>query len=339
MATSLSKTAAPVIGGIRLPTPFLQAPMAGFANRAFRDIVREFGGCGLPAFEMVSAAALVLGREISDRLWGIEDEPRPFAVQIWDRDEHRLAECARRVADMGAPIIDINFGCPAGKILRQRSGAWLLCDPAGVGRMVAAVVRAVKVPVTAKIRLGLSGDSITALDVARCVEDAGAAALAVHGRTADQGFSGEADWNRIAETASAVRIPVIGNGDIDSPARAVERLKTPGIAGVMIGRVAISRPWIFAQAEALRSGLPLPPDPSPAQQRDLLLRHFAKLAGRFGEDGGVVIMRRFACKFAAGLPGAKAFRKAANEARTAAEMAMAIKTRFPGAGTGAAAET
>ncbi len=322
---------APVIGGIRLPTPFLQAPMAGFANRAFRDIVREFGGCGLPAFEMVSAAALVLGREMSDRLWGIEDEPRPFAVQIWDRDGYRLAECARRVADLGAPIIDINFGCPAGKILKQRSGAWLLGDPAEVGRMVASVVRAVKVPVTAKIRLGLSKDSITAPEVARCAEDAGAAALTVHGRTADQGFSGAADWGRIAETAAAVSIPVIGNGDIDSPSRAIDRLRTPGIAGVMIGRAAISQPWIFAQAEALRLGLPLPASPPPAVQRDILLGHFAKLVDKFGEDGAAVIMRRFACKFAAGAPGARAFRKAVNESRTAAEMSAAIERKFPGA--------
>ena len=256
--------------------------MAGFTNYAYRQIVREFGGAGLQATEMVHAKGFLwLEREeeeLPDRLWGVEDEPRPLAVQIWDNDPATLAEVGAKLAhEFQVSVVDINFGCPVKQVTEKaHSGSYLLRDPERVGAIVERVVAAcTPIPVTAKIRLGCTRNSINAIEVAQVVEAAGAAALTVHGRTAADFFSGSADWERIAEIKPHLRrIPLIGNGDLNSPEAVVEAFRRYRVDGVMIARAALNRPWLFRQVQAALRGEPIPPDPTLAEERELLLHHY-----------------------------------------------------------------
>ena len=257
------------IGPVVVDPPLLQAPMAGYTNFAYRQVVREFGGAGLLATEMIAARSanwLETNRgENPDRLWGVRDEPRPLAVQMWDNDPENLARVGRRLAtDFRVSVVDLNFGCPVRQVtVKAQSGSWLLRDPERVGSIVARVVEACNgVPVTAKIRLGCNDDCRTAIEVAQRIEEAGASCLTVHGRVAAQFFSGQADWDAIRAVKQSVsRMPVVGNGDIDSAQTAVTRLRESGVDGVMIAREALSRPWIFAQAAAILRGEVPPPIP------------------------------------------------------------------------------
>ena len=221
------------IGPLVVDPPVLQAPMAGFTNYAYRQVVREFGGAGLQATEMICAKGFLwrerAEQELPDRLWGVEDEPRPLAVQIWDNDPATLAAVGAKLAhELHVSVVDINFGCPV-KIVTQKahSGSYLLRDPDRIGAIVERVVAAcTPVPVTAKIRLGCTRNSIRAIEVAQVVESAGAAAITVHGRTAADFFHGSADWDRIAEIKPHLRrIPLIGNGDLNSPEAVVEAFR------------------------------------------------------------------------------------------------------------------
>lgn len=317
--------------------PVLQAPMAGFTNWAFRELVRRLGGVGLAATEMVSARGFAQmdrreGRE-PERLWGVRDEPRPLAVQIWDNDPDTLAEVARRVAhDYRASVVDLNFGCPARDVAEKaESGSYLLRDPDRLGRIVARVVEACGgAPVTAKIRLGPSDDRITAVDVAQAVEGAGGAALTVHGRTARQRFGGAADWDAIARIKPRLsRIPLIGNGDVTTAEQAARAFARYGVDGLMIGRAALGRPWLFAQVRAALAGEPVPPDPSVAEQGDLLLKHAALVVERFGPQRGVILMRAQACCHGAGLRGVRRFRAEVARATTLEAFTAAVRRAFP----------
>jgi tRNA-dihydrouridine synthase B len=217
------------IGPIVVDPPVLQAPMAGFTNYAFRQIVREFGGAGLQATEMISARGFLWmdqASELPDRLWGVMDEPRPLAVQMWDNDPEALAAVGARLAhEFKVSIVDINFGCPVKQVTeRAHSGSYLLRHPDRMGKIIERVVAAcAPTPVTAKIRLGCTRDCINAVDVAQVVEGAGAAALTVHGRVAEQYFTGTADWDHISAIKPHLkRIPLIGNGDLDSAEAVVQ---------------------------------------------------------------------------------------------------------------------
>ena len=303
------------IGPVLVDPPVLQAPMAGFTNYAYRQIVRQFGGLGLPATEMISARGFLevdaRRGEDPDRLWGVREEPRPLAVQIWDNDLDDLAAVGRRLVDeYRVSVVDINFGCPAKVITANKSGSYLLRDPQRVGTIVGRVAEACRpTPVTAKIRLGCTRDTINAIDVAQAVEGAGGAALTVHGRTAQDMFRGFADWQRIAEIKGHLRrIPLIGNGDLTSAAAVVEAFGRYGLDGVMIGRAALNRPWLFREIQAALAGEPIPPEPSLLQQRQLLLDHYRMLADRFGLEKGTILMRKYACCYAAGRRGARTFR-------------------------------
>jgi len=325
------------IGPLAIDPPVLQAPMAGYTNYAYRYLVRRLGGAGLLATEMVSARGFLemdaRRQELPDRLWGVGDEPRPLAVQIWDNDPAKLAAVARRLAEeFRVSLVDINFGCPVRNISeRARSGSYLLRDPDLVGDIVARVAAAcTPVPVTAKIRLGLTADSINAIDVAEAVEAAGAAALTVHGRTAEQMFRGSADWSEIARIKPRLkRIPLIGNGDLRTPRDVVAALRRWGVDGVMIGRAALSRPWLFGQCRAALAGEPIPPDPTPAQQRQLLLDHYRLVVERFGQEKGAVLMRRYACHYAQGRRGARAFRGRVSRVTTPEEFFEVVEGLFP----------
>lgn len=324
------------IGPLTLATPFLSAPMAGYTNGAFRAMLALLGGAGLTATEMVSARAFVYlaaaGEGHPDRLWGVADEPGPLSVQIWDNDPRVLAETAQKIAEEYRPaVIDLNFGCPAPKIAKNSaSGSALLRDPQKVGDLVAMVVRVSgAIPVTAKIRLGLTADSINAGDVAEAVESAGGAALAVHGRTAAQMYRGEADWERIGRVkASLKRIPLIGNGDIHSAAEALARLRDYPVDGVMIGRAALSRPWIFREAAALWRGETPPAEPTLSEQKELLLTHFALVRRRFGDEKGTLLMRKYAADWSHGRSGGKRFRVEAAAAMSPDEFLLAVERFF-----------
>lgn len=325
------------IGNLTIDPPILQAPMAGFTNAAFRQIVREFGGAGLLATEMVNARGFVWmdenEAEHPDRLWGVGDEPRPLAVQIWDNDAETMAKVgARLVEEYGVSVVDINFGCPVRQVTEKaHSGSYLLREPQ---RMHAIISRLVQVcaptPVTAKIRLGCHPDSINCNEIARVVEEAGAAALTVHGRTAADMFRGTADWDRISEIKSHLKsIPLIGNGDLDSPEKVVNAFQRYDVDGVMIARACLGRPWLFAQAAAALRGQPIPPEPTLEQQRDVMLHHYRLVVDRFGEEKATVLMRKYACCYAQGKRGARHFRTHVARVSTAAEFQAVVQEHFP----------
>jgi nifR3 family TIM-barrel protein len=325
------------IGPVVVDPPVLQAPMAGYTNFAYRQVVREFGGVGLLATEMIAARSAIwletARGEHPDRLWGVRDEPRPLAVQMWDNDPDNLAAVGRRLAhDFRVSVVDLNFGCPVRQVTEKaHSGSWLLRDPDRVGTIVRRVVEACgDVPVTAKIRLGCSDSCRTAIEVAQRIEEAGAACLTVHGRVASQFFQGEADWESITAVKRSVsRMPVVGNGDIDSAEVAVRRLHETGVDGVMIAREALARPWIFAQVAALLRGDAPPPDPSLTEQREIVLHHYDLVCERFGVARGTLLMRKFACAYAQGLPGARDFRGRVSRVVTREEFLEVVKTSFP----------
>jgi tRNA-dihydrouridine synthase B len=325
------------IGPLTVDPPILQAPMAGFTNFAFRQIVREYGGSGLQATEMVNARGFVWldehEAEHPDRLWGVADEPRPLAVQIWDNDPEIMAKVGKRlVEEYRVSVVDINFGCPVKQVTEKaHSGSYLLRDPA---RMASIIRRLVDVcaptPVTAKIRLGCTRDCIIANEIARVVEESGAAALTVHGRTAQDFFKGTADWDRISEIKQHLRhIPLIGNGDLASPEAVVNAFQKYDIDGVMIARAALGRPWLFAQAAAAIRGEPIPVEPTMDQQRACMLHHYELVRERFGEEKGTMLMRKYACCYAQGKHGARHFRTHVANVTSAEQFYQVVEDHFP----------
>jgi tRNA-dihydrouridine synthase B len=311
--------------------------MAGFTNFAFRQIVREYGGVGLQATEMVNARGFVWldehEAEHPDRLWGVRDEARPLAVQIWDNDPETMAKVGRRlVDDYGVSVVDINFGCPVKQVTqRAHSGSYLLKQPQRMHEIIAQLVKACSpTPVTAKIRLGCTRKTANAREVAQVVEEAGAAALTVHGRTAEDYFKGSADWEQIAAIKDyLLHIPLIGNGDLDSPEKVVFAFRNYRVDGVMIARAALGRPWLFAQAAAALRGDAIPVEPSLADQRQCMLRHYDLVVQRFGVQKGTQLMRKFACCYAQGKTGARNFRSQVAHVQTPEEFYRVVEETFP----------
>ncbi len=241
------------IGSVPLPSPFVVSPMAGMTDTAFRRLVKRQGGCGLVVSEMVSSEGLVRGIDRTLEYAEYTEEERPVSIQIFGGDPEKMAEAARVVEGMGADIVDVNMGCPVPKIAKHQAGCSLMREPAHAATIVDAMVRAVRIPVTVKMRKGWDDSDLSAPDVARRVEDAGAAAIAIHGRTAKQSYSGTADWDFVGEVARAVRIPVFGSGDCIEPEQVVERMAS-GVSGVFVGRGVLRNPWILAQARDLMEG-------------------------------------------------------------------------------------
>ena len=241
------------IGNITLASPFAVAPMAGMTDTAFRRLVKRHGGCGLVVTEMVSAEGLVRGIDRTLEYAEFTEEERPVSVQIFGGDPVKMAEAAQIVEGMGADIVDVNMGCPVPKIAKHNAGCSLMREPAHAAEVIAAMAKAVKIPVTVKMRAGWNDDERNAPTLARMVEDAGAAAVAVHGRTAAQSYSGVADWDLVAAVADSLTIPVFGSGDCLEPEQAIARLRT-GVEGVLVGRGVLRNPWILAQAADLAAG-------------------------------------------------------------------------------------
>ena len=325
------------IGNVNVVPPVLQAPMAGYTNFAFRQVVREFGGAGLLATEMIAARSAIWLEsnrgEHPDRLWGVRTEPRPLAVQMWDNDAENLAAVGKRLSrDFQVSVIDLNFGCPVRQVTEKaHSGSWLLRDPDRVGQIVRRVVDACgDTPVTAKIRLGCSDNCQTAIEVAQRVEEAGASCLTVHGRVASQYFKGQADWEAIRQVKQSVsRMPVVGNGDITSAEEAVSRLQEYGIDGVMIARECLAKPWIFSQVAALLRGEPKPPDPTLEERKNIVLHHYELVCERFGVERGTLLMRKFACSYVQGIAGARDFRGYVSRVTNQQEFLDVVRQYFP----------
>jgi len=279
------------IGPYRLTGRALLAPMAGVTDLPFRRLCRRMGAA-LAAGEMISANPLLWDTRESRRRRDHSGEPEPRVVQIAGGDPQTLAEAARRNVEAGAQIIDINMGCPARKVCNKDAGSALLRDEALVADILRATVRAVDVPVTLKIRTGWNAATRNAVTVARIAEDAGIQALAVHGRTRACRFEGSAEYETVAAVKQSVRIAVIANGDIDSPAKALHVLRQTGADGVMIGRAAQGRPWIFREIEAMLAGNAQPLPPTAREVRDTMLAHLRDLYEFYGPEPGARIARK-----------------------------------------------
>ena len=241
------------VGSLELPSPFVVAPMAGMTDTAFRRLVKRHGGCGLVVTEMVSSEGLVRGIDRTLEYAEYTEEERPISIQIFGGDPSKMAQAARIVRDMGADIVDVNMGCPVPKIAKHNAGCSLMREPEHAARVVEAMVGAVDIPVTVKMRAGWTDSDRNAPTLARMVQDAGASAITIHGRTAEQSYNGHADWELVSRVARDLRIPVFGSGDCVEPEQIVQRMKT-GVSGVLVGRGVLRNPWILAQAADLVAG-------------------------------------------------------------------------------------
>jgi tRNA-dihydrouridine synthase B len=244
------------IGALEVEPSFGVAPMAGMTDTAFRRLVKRQGGCGLVVSEMVSSEGLVRGIDRTLEYAEYTEEERPVSIQIFGGDPHKMAAAARIVEGMGANVVDINMGCPVPKISKHNAGCSLMREPSHAAQIVASMVKAVRIPVTVKMRAGWTEQEINAPLLARMVADAGAAAVTVHGRTAKQAYSGSSDWELIGRVAAGVDIPVFGSGDCVEPEHVVHRLRSTGVSGVLVGRGVLRNPWILAQATDLAAGRP-----------------------------------------------------------------------------------
>jgi tRNA-dihydrouridine synthase B len=315
------------IGPYQLKNNLIVAPMAGVTDRPFRQLCKTMGA-GMAVSEMVASNSLLWGSEKTRRRANHDGEVDPISVQIAGADPAMLAQAAKFNVDEGAQIIDINMGCPAKKVCNVMAGSALLKDEPLVTRILEAVVRAVHVPVTLKIRTGWDRTNRNAITVARIAEASGVKALAIHGRTRACGFSGEAEYDTIAEVKSLISIPVIANGDIDTPERVKYVLEHTGADAVMIGRAAQGRPWMFREiTHYLDTGEHLPP-PEVDEIHRVLVAHLEDLYGFYGEERGVRVARKHISWYTKGLAGSAAFRHGMNQLQTCAEQLAAVNEFF-----------
>jgi tRNA-dihydrouridine synthase B len=271
------------IGRVELSSPFVVSPMAGMTDTAFRRLVKRQGGCGLVVSEMVSSEGLLRGIDRTLEYAEYTEEERPVSIQIFGGDPPRMAEAARVVEQLGADIVDVNMGCPVPKIAKHNAGCSLMREPEHAAQIVAAMVKAVNIPVTVKMRKGWDDAELSAPELARRVEEAGAAAIAIHGRTARQSYSGTADWEFVAEVASRVSIPVFGSGDCVEADDIVRRMRA-GVSGVFVGRGVLRNPWLLAQAQDLMDGRPA--RTVSLEERGRFLLEYVRLLLEDGRDDG-----------------------------------------------------
>jgi nifR3 family TIM-barrel protein len=302
--------------------PLYLAPMAGVSDKIFRQLCKEHGADILTT-EFVSAEGIFRRNQRTREYLDFDEIERPVGVQLFGADPEHMAEAARQVIDWVAPdFIDLNFGCPVNKVVAKNGGSALLKDCPALASVAAAVVRAVApMPVTAKIRIGWDADSINAPRVARILLDAGIAAITVHGRTRAQGYAGAADWDTIAEVAAAVSIPVIGNGDLASAGDVARRCHDTGIAGAMIGRAAMSAPWIFSQTKHYVATGKIPDSPELSERWSLIVRHCQLVVAQWGaEEPAMRSMRARLMAYSRAMPDAKRLRQKFSYVSTLAEL-------------------
>ena len=295
------------IGNIELSAPLALAPMAGITDLPFRLICRRLG-CGMTVSEMVSAKGLLYKNVKTTEMLRIDDGERPTAIQLFGSVPAELAEAARMVEASGADMIDFNMGCPVPKIVNNGEGSALMKNPQLAHDILAAMVKAVKIPVTVKFRAGWDDANRNAVEIARAVEAAGVSAVAVHGRTRQQFYEGKADWSIIADVKQAVKVPVFGNGDIFTVADGLRMLEQTGCDGLMIGRGADGNPWLFTALAAALRGEPLPQPPSLKERLAQAAEHLEMLIDYKNEVVAVKEMRRHISAYLKGMPHAAEFR-------------------------------
>jgi nifR3 family TIM-barrel protein len=304
--------------------PLYLAPMAGVTDRAFRTLCKELGA-DVMVTEFVSSEGIVRRNERTRRYVDFDEAQRPVGVQLFGADPQAMADGARSVVDWVAPdFIDLNFGCPVNKVVAKNGGSSLLRQCPILEAVAKAVVNAVApLPVTAKIRIGWDDENINAVDVSRILEGCGIQAIAVHGRTRQQGYSGEADWQVIGEVASAVRVPVIGNGDIATPADVARRKRETGVSAVMIGRAAMADPWLFRRTKAFLADGTVMEEPTLEERWALILRHCrmaVDLCVRGGETTTMHAMRARLMAYTKGMPDSRRLRQAMSQVGSLADI-------------------
>ena len=315
------------IGNVALDNPVILAPMAGVTDLPFRVLCRE-QGAGLICMEMVSAKAILYRNKNTEELMEIHPAEHPVSLQLFGSDPDILSQIASQIEERPFDILDLNMGCPVPKVVNNGEGSALMRNPRLVEEILRKLVKSVKKPVTVKIRKGFDEEHVNAVEIARIAEDCGVAAIAVHGRTRQQYYSGQADWDIIAAVKSAVRIPVIGNGDVNSPAAARALLEQTGCDGVMIGRGAQGNPWIFRETvHFLETGEVLPP-PTMKEKHDMILRHAELLCRVKGEYTAVREMRKHLSWYTTGMPHSARFRQLINTLESMEELTAAVETIF-----------
>lgn len=299
------------IGNVEIDNNLVLAPMAGVTDLPFRVLCRE-QGCGLLYTEMVSAKAILYNNKNTEALLEVEPEENPISLQLFGSDPQIMADMAKRLEERPFDIFDVNMGCPVPKIVNNGEGSALMKNPLLVGQIVEAMAKAVKKPVTVKIRKGFNDDMVNAPEIAHIVEESGGAAVAVHGRTREQYYSGRADWDIIRQVVERVHIPVIGNGDVNSAEDVLAMEEQTGCAGVMIGRGARGNPWIFSRINEYRRTGVLPPRPNVEEIKAMIKKHAALQLKYKGEYIGVREMRKHVAWYTSGLKNSSALRNAVN---------------------------
>lgn len=317
-----------LIGSCDITPPLVFAPLAGITNLPLRLLAKD-NGCGLVCSEMISANGLTFRNAKTLEMLASDPAERPLSVQIFGARPAVMAEAAAMVADSGADILDINFGCAVRKVVKTGAGVALMRTPDLARDILRAVRRAIDIPITIKIRTGWAPSGDQAEEIARLAQDCGVDALTLHPRTARQGFGGRADWSLIRRIKSLVAIPVIGNGDVVTPDHAVAMQVETGCDAVMVGRAGIGNPWIFSQISAAMDGRPWTP-PSAAMRRAAMERYFEETVALIGEMRACRIMRSRLAWFVKGLDGCSRFRAAATSVRTLTEVREMIAAFFDG---------
>lgn len=307
------------IGNVELKNPYILAPMAGVTDLPFRLLCKE-QGAGLLCMEMISAKALQYKNKNTKALLSIHPEEYPVSLQLFGSDSDIVSEQAKAIEELPFQILDINMGCPVPKVVKNGEGCALMKNPGRVYEIVSRTVRALHKPVTVKIRKGFDDTHVNAVEIAKVIEEAGGAAVAVHGRTREQYYSGKADWEIIRQVKEAVSIPVIGNGDVDSGKKALEMMAQTGCDGVMIGRAAQGNPWIFSELVEYEKTGKLPARPDVCEVRDMMLRH-ARLQLEFkGDYIGIREMRKHVAWYTKGMKGASKLRAEINRIESYEEL-------------------
>lgn len=306
--------------------PVILAPMAGITDTAFRLLCRE-QGCDAVVTEMVSAKALYYGNKNTEPLLQFEEKEKPVGIQLFGSDPELMGAMAHKIEDRGYAFVDVNMGCPVPKIVNNHEGSALMRQPELAGRIVREIKKAVSLPVTVKFRLGFDGEHKNAVEFARILEENGVDALAVHGRTREQYYSGKADWEMIRQVKESVSVPVIANGDVYSGADALAIREATGCDGIMVGRGSQGNPWIFREIKAALAGEPVPPRPSEDEVVEMLLRQAALCVRYKGEYTGIREMRKHTAWYTTGMCGASKLRNAVNQVTTIGEMEALLASR------------